>query len=178
MVIACKKEDPSPETFDHVIPTINDFDRAGVNELKLPGQAYIYFSKLIFINFQTDFWFFDSTTNHFSPKADFPGKDRISLQLVPFNQSIYGGLSKVQTNPRLDDWFIYDTLGNHWTVKLSCPFPIPNAMEGNKSGSGKILFSCPYAINGSSLCPVEYDVTNNSWSRNTKNCDSLAISCF
>ena len=177
-VISCVKKDPELETFDHASPTIYDIEKAGVSNLNLNGKAYIYFSKLIYINFSTDFWLYNSTNNLFTPKTDFPGNDRVSMHLVPFNQSIFGGLSKIQTVPKHNDWFMYDTLGNQWNAKLPCPYPLPNAIEGTKSGTGNILFSCPYAIFGNAICPVIYNVNSNTWSRNTSNCDSLAVSCF
>lgn len=174
----CKKDRQDIMTYDHPLPTNEDYSRAGVGDLKLSHKVYVYFSKLIFTKFPTDFWLFDSTANTWIPKADFPGVDRIAIHLVAYDQLIYSGLSKVETTPRLADWYSYDTLQNNWTIKALCPFHLPNSMEGHKQPGSKIEFSCGYALSGDPLCPVVYDVKGNSWSRDHINCDSISISCF
>lgn len=175
----CKKDRQDFMTYDHPLPTNEDYARGGVPDLKLNHKVYVYFSKQIFTRFPTDFWLYDSTANAWIPKADYPGTDRISIYLVPYDQYIYGGLSKVETKPRLSDWYVFDTLLNNWTLRATCPYQIPSSMEGKKQNSGsKIIFSCAYALSGIPLCPVVYDVKNNSWSRDHINCDSVSVSCF
>ena len=146
---------------------------------KRQTQSYVYFSKQVFTKLPTDFWLYRTATDTWIPKADFPGKDRITMHLHLTNQSVYAGLSKVYIPSAYNDWYQYDTTANTWTQKASLQYRLPTLMEITKaSNASKIIFGCAYALTGTSLCPIVYNVANNSWSRDSMNCDSVSTSCF
>lgn len=180
ILLSCEKQQSNGTvTYTHTFPTQADKNKEGVTELSLGSRSYFYFSNQVFTKLPTDFWFYHAVTDTWIPKADFPGKDRITIHLHLANQSVYAGLSKVNTPSALKDWFQYDTTANTWAQKASLPYRLPSSMEITKaSNASKIVFGCAYDLTGTSLCPLVYNVTNNSWSRDNMNCDSVATSCF
>lgn len=178
LLMSCEKQ-PSGTIYTNTFPARADINKEGVIELNLSTQSYVYFSKQVFTKLPTDFWLYRTATDTWIPKADFPGKDRLTMHLHLTNQSVYAGLSKVYIPSAYNDWYQYDTTANTWTQKASLQYRLPTLMEITKaSNASKIIFGCAYALTGTSLCPIVYNVANNSWSRDSMNCDSVSTSCF
>ena len=174
---ACNKNQAGPETFDHTSPQEEDRLRSGAVVLKSTKKDFVYFSHTLFTGFPTDFWLFDSISSKWIPRADFPGKDRLLPIMLIYNDLIFSGLSKAQPQQDLNDWFSYDIQNNQWTSRANCPYSIPSAMTGTKSGSN-IIIGCEYPLADIPLCHFVYQVPADTWKKSSPPCDSLRTSCY
>lgn len=174
---ACHKNEAGPETFDHTSPQEADRMRSGAVVLKSAKKDFVYFSHSVFAGFPTDFWLYDSISSKWIPRADFPGKDRLLPITLFYNDQIFSGLSKAQPQPALNDWFSYDIQNDRWSAKANCPYAIPAAMTGIKSGSN-IVIGCEYPLSDIPLCHFIYQVLGDSWKKSAPPCDSISRSCY
>ena len=177
LLASCSKNELNIEQFHHPAPEVTDRIRNGAVIIKAPKRDWAYFSHSVFPNFPTDFWLFDSTSSQWIPRADFPGKDRLLPIMLIYNDLIFSGLSKAQPQPDLNDWFSYDIQNDHWSTRATCPYAIPAAMTGIKSGSN-IIIGCEYPLADIPLCHFVYQVTADFWKKSSPPCDSLRTSCY
>ncbi len=176
-LLACNKNEAGPDAFEHTSPQTEDRMRSGAVVLKSVKKDFVYFSHSVFTGFPTDFWLYDSISSQWIPRADFPGKDRLLPIMLFYNDQIFSGLSKAQPQPALNDWFSYDIQNDHWSTRATCPYAIPAAMTGIKSGSN-IIIGCEYPLADIPLCHFVYQVTADFWKKSSPPCDSLRTSCY
>ena len=114
----------------------------------------------------TDFWEYDSETNTWTQKSDFPGKERLGTQGFLVHGKIYVGLgyfiapygANAGSNEYLTDLYAFDPAVNTWSKKND------KQIEG-----GSIFFTIKdtaYAVNPEYRVLKKYNPLTDAWTEN------------
>ena len=124
--------------------------------------------------FYDDWWEYDTATNTFTKKANYPGLGRVGCIAVFANNKIYVGLGSGVTGSGTytlsTDWWEYDIPNDTWTPKTNFP---SNGREYAKAfvwQNQKIFVGGGVTLNSNGSFVIskelwEYDILTNSWSQ-------------
>ena len=141
------------------VPGVNNERAFGVG-LTVGTKAYVGLGYDGFTNLKKDWWEYNSTTNTWTQKANFPGIARDACAYFEANGKIYVG-GGTDNNIVYSDFYEYDPGTNIWTAKGNLPGG-PRTFPACFTINNKGYMACG-ATTSETTHLYEYNPLNNTW---------------